>query len=288
MNAPVTPAIVSPVNAVGESPSAPTQTPVVEKHSLKVNGQVREVTLAELKQLASKASGSEERFNKASEIEKQSKELRDAFSSKDVKKLAASLGMAVGDVRAMLEDSLVPLIEEELLSPDERERQAKDRRLKEYEDRDLSEKEKREKAQHAREVQQMREQFDSDLASSLDKHGYANDPFIGGQVAQYLMSSLQEGYEISCDEATEIVVEKYQSDLLKQLSKFTPEQLKKHLPKDLHKALRESDVKSVKDAESIFTTSSKGVTTDKSTKPTEPKLSIKQAFEQLRLQNRKK
>lgn len=258
MNLPVTPAPTSPggVEAPVNNDVAKSSSPAaLEKYEVKINGQVKSLTLQELKLAASKAEGAEKRFQEASEMQKQHQALKEALSSRDVRKLASHLGVDVKEARAMMEDSLIPLHLEESMTPEEKAQYEKDKRLKEYEERDLSEKEKREKEKASKEAAEYRQQFEGELYTELKKVGMLQDPYFGIQVSQYMLGAVQQGYDIEVSEAVAFVKNKFQEDTIKVIKDMGIEGLKKYLPKDLLKQLREADVKAVKETESAFTTS---------------------------------
>lgn len=271
----------------GTSSALPQVTPQqAERYEIKVAGQTKSLTLAELKQMASKSEGAEQKFQKASELEKQNKALHDAFKSKDVRKLAATLGVDVKEARELMMDSLVPLELEDAMSPEEKTQYERDKKLKEYEDRDLTEKEKRDKERQDKELVKHREQFDNDMYAALESVGMLRDPYFGTQVAQVMLNALSDDVDISASEAVEIVKDRFESDTKNLFGKMSLDDIKKYLPADLLKKLRESDVKAIKDVQSKFTSTQVGETKKDSSSGKKEQIKMSQYFRNIR-ENRK-
>ena len=266
---------VKPGSAIGstgtQNPPINQNSPSEERYKIKVNNQEREYSLTELKTLAAKAEGADERFRSASEIEKKAKAILDAPKGKVLAKTLMEQGYTKQEIRQILEEELTPFVEEDMMSPEELERKQERARLKDYEDREKSEKdtkersarEERESADLSRELTRLNDEF----LSAIEKVDLPRDPFLGKMVAQYMISAEKNGYSLSVEQAAEMVSEQYAKNTQHVLKSMSVEKLKQVLGKDTLSKLRESDVQAVKNAESPFTKQAKQAAVKQDTKP---------------------
>lgn len=266
--------VSSTEQATASSPKTEPTTPKVEeKFKIKVNNQERELSLAELKNLASKAAGADEKFQKAAQVEKKAKELLDSVKGKQLAKVLQSEGMTKAEIRQYLEDQLVPFVEEDLLSPEERQKRELENELKRYKEEEDSKKKEELTKRQQEELQRELVKLEEEFGQALNQVDLPRDPYLGKQISQVMLGAEKNGYEISALEAAEIVKEQYLRNTRETLGKFEINKLKEYLGKDILSKLREDDVKAVKDAERPFTKQTKtpAVKQD-SEKPSDKKL----------------
>lgn len=252
-DAPVTaaPASVAPTSTEN-APAKPAVPAVEQKEKIKVNKQEREYTLAELKNLASKAAAADERFMSASQMEKKANEVLEGLKGKKLVATLEKAGYSKQDIRQILEQELTPFVEEDMMSPEERERAAKDRKLAEYEEEKAAREREQMSAKERQELDRELSKLNNEFLSALEKSSLPRDPFLGKMVAQQLIGAEQNGYEMSVDEAVEIVHSQFEQNTQSLLSSMSIDKLKQFLGKDTLSKLRDADVQQVRDAERPF------------------------------------
>lgn len=235
------------------SPVNPPIPEAEQRHKIKINNQERELSTTELKALASKAGGAEEKFQKASQLEKKASAILESVKGKQLTQTLLKEGYSKQDIRSMLEAELTPFIEEELMSPEQREKKELSERLKRFEEQDQAAKNAELTAKEQAQLNAEMARLNDEFLGALEKVNLPRNPFLGKMVAQMMLGAEKNGYSMSAHEAAQLVNESFQKDVGHMFSNMDINKIKQFLGKDTLSKLRADDVKAVQDAESPFT-----------------------------------
>ncbi len=216
--------------------------PPPPKLSLKVDGQVIEVTQEEAIRYAQMGLGSQKRFAEAARKEKDAQLLLDTLTKDpDFKKRAQVLEQSfiaqAGDqsrgkrlYHDFLATNLAAMLEENALSEDELASRERNRALEEKERR-LHEKEQEFSKQiEEQEVKRFREEIDRDLPQAAKRVGLPEDPATLQRILTQAIAYEDAGVEITLDQVAQEV--KIQRELAGRdhVSKLSPEDFETKYP----------------------------------------------------------
>jgi hypothetical protein len=223
-----------------------------QKQKVRINGKDKEFTLAEMRKLASLAEASTEKFQSASQKEKEAQELKKAFESGDVRSALRKMGKQPQEIKKIMEDALLLELEEEALDPKDRElRDLK----KEKEERLAREKEietEKEAAKKSEDTKRLQSAMEAELVEALQGAALPKGVTITKHVVQLMLDAAAKGVELSAKDAATIAKKDLMEDVSKLLPALGVDGLKKLLGADLLKALRDDGVKEVKTQDTPF------------------------------------
>lgn len=160
--------------------------------TVKVNGEEREVSIADALQAVSKAEGADAKMREAAKQRKQAEQalasiIADPLGS--IEQIATMRGVSREKAREAVEKALLDRFEYESLDPQKRaeldQRREMERKARAFEEHQKRQAAERERAAHQQTVQTMQEQ----MTTALDRAGIANDPHAFSRAAT-IMSGL--------------------------------------------------------------------------------------------------
>lgn len=202
-----------------------------ETYTVRVDGEDLEVTLDELKKGFGRMSSATRRYQEAAEAKREAESAKreiqgfvQRLKSGDRQTVVGLLERIGVDVTKFAQEHLSEYLAD-LDRPEhergmrqlEREREAWRREQEEAQSRATE-------AQIEREAQQHRQRYEQETRSALEKHGLPANPAVMSRVAGALAQALERGYELSVEDAVEMVAEETQS-LLRKLDPSAAERL---------------------------------------------------------------
>lgn len=223
-----------------------------QKFKLKVNGKEKELTTAELKRLASISDAATERFQMASQKEKEAQEIKGALASKDPVAALKKMGMDSKEIKAVLENKLLEMIEEENLDPKDKELRDLKKRIAEQEEAEKRKKEEEELSTKQKELLRKQEEIESGIVDALTEAKLPKNPVILRQVIETMLGMSKKGVEISPKDAVKLVQKGFEEELTDLLPQLGMDFIKKVLGAKGLAALREESVAEVKKSSEPF------------------------------------
>jgi len=226
-----------------------------EMHKLKINGKEREMSISELKRLASISAASDEKFKSAKTIEADANKLREAITSKNpakIKELMLSQGYNANEVKQLLEDALLPYYQDENLTPEQRRlKELEEYKAKQDEQEGLTKKEQEELARK-QEVAKFEQRLENELVNALEKADMPRNPVLAKWTAQIMHAYEQQGVTIDAEDAAQMVKKEFTKNVTDMLSGMDASKLKAFLGEGTLKKLRQDDVNSIRTTETPF------------------------------------
>jgi len=204
--APAAPADVAPAEskAAGEAKAAPKpETPAERKYRLKVNGQEREFSEAEVLKRAQMAEAAQEKFQKAAHLEK----LEQALQKGDRRTVQKLLGDEKFHNFAV--EYLSERLEEEELSPKERELRQRERQLQEHEERVRTEQQERQAAAMQQLEDHFAKKFDTEFTSAMKQMKLPPTPKAVARMAELMKQNLEMGLDLPATSIAQLVKDEF-------------------------------------------------------------------------------
>lgn len=206
--------------------------------SVKVNGQDKKVSVAKMMQDYQLAEASNNRFQKASEIEKQHKSLMDSLKS-DPAKVLKDMGL---DPLEFSQRQLEEFIKSQEMTPEQKEL-AELRRFKEQQDLTRQEQQQLQEQQaFEAQVEIHRQEYSTKIVESMDKHSLPRDPAVVSMVADYLYNASEKGIDLPVEVAARLVKEDLTNNVKALLGQMNGDALFGMLGEDLARKIREYDL----------------------------------------------
>lgn len=250
---PVAPAQAANNGALGEIPNkAPVANAEPELHEVKINGQIRKMTLEQLRAEASLGGASRERFDAAARKEKEITDFAMGMSKDPIGSLLKA-GFTPAQVREKFESWYMEnVIAPETMTAEQKQaaewkRKAEAWEAKEKEEEDTKQNQAKEKFDN-----EVREQMQQQLISCIEKSGLPKTRFVLNRMAYWTQQNIRNKFD-----APEEVIIKQVRDEMREVSgaavadrKADPEKLVEFLieqhGEDLIKAIRKYDLKRLK------------------------------------------
>lgn len=221
------------------------------KRKVKINGVEREMSAEEAFKKAMLGEAANEKFTKASEIEKAQEAFKQKLMKNPVKALM-ELGIDREQARELAERDLIDFIKEDQMDPALKEKMRLEKELEEYKSKEQKAKEEQQqKAEQERLVKEI-QAVDEELGSAFAQSNLPAVPLFMKWAAQLIYSYAQNNVDIPAKVAIKEVENYVFSEFAPALAKMDVPTLRNILGKDNLKRLREEDVKAVKQAESPF------------------------------------
>jgi hypothetical protein len=222
------------------------------KEKLKINGQERELTQAELRKLAGLSAASDEKFKGAKQLQNEALELKKAFESKDPVAAMKKLGMDSKEIKATLENKLLELLEDEQLDPKDRELRDLKRKIAEQEAAEKAKKDDEEKSKATLAREKAYQELESGVVDALKEAKMPKSALTLKAVAQHMLEAHRNGVELSPKDAVKLAQEQFHSEIAELLPQLGMDFIKKVLGAKGLAALREESVAEVKRAAEPF------------------------------------
>lgn len=223
-----------------------------QKFKLKVNGKEKELSTSELKRLASLSDAATEKFQSASQKEKEAQELKKAFESKDPVAALKRMGMDSKEIKAVLENKLLEMIEEENLDPKDKELRDLKKRIAEQEEAEKRKKEEEETSTRQKELLKKQQEIETGIVEALSEAKLPKSPVILRQVIEQMLGMSKNGVEISPKDAVKLVQKGFEEELTELLPQLGMDFIKKVLGAKGLASLREESVAEVKKSSEPF------------------------------------
>lgn len=259
----------APAISASQDSSAPAQNQqptASEKVKVKVNGRETEVDLATLTRDYQKYSAADERFRKASELEKKYGKyagIEEKLSKKDLSWLEEELGEDF--LRQYSEDYLLKWMEYNQLPEEAKENRKLKKELEDREKRLKDIEESRKSEELKRYEQQATQEIDESLAKVLSK--YKNPtPMLAEKIARTMLAHLDaKGERMDTEQAYNRGLKYLQTSATEALSILPPEEAVKLIPKELQQHILRRSVDEVTSKD--YRRKSQGSEADKAEQP---------------------
>jgi hypothetical protein len=214
----------------------------------KINGKDVSVGEDELIRHYQKERAAEERFQKASQIEKNAQALIEAIRQDPAKVLKdPRLGV---DMRAFAMKVLSEQVEEEILDPKDREARDLKARLADYEEREARDRQSREEKEHAerheRVVNERKVHFQQTFEKAMELSPLTRDPETAAaavrEMALHYRLAKSNGYEPTPEELAESVNGKSMKGYHSVASQLSGDELLSFLGDSIIKKIRQADL----------------------------------------------
>lgn len=256
-----TPAAPAAANDNGSAPEGASAAandnaaPPEPRHRVKVGGEERELTIAELAKLAEKGHGAEAKFREAAQLRKQMEAIVERLPTDTIGALEQLIGdkskaarqvmaqlLRDPQARAEVEAYLVETYEYEA-KPDaerrkideERDLREKARRAEEYEEAE------RERA-HAAAVEQTQQTFVKQFGDALTSVGLTSSPHTLARMAHHVERAIDAKERVTLAELAQRVRDEHRADVTAHVSALDVEALADLLGEEKLAALRKRDV----------------------------------------------
>jgi len=209
-----------------------------------------------------KAAASTKRFQEAAKLRKEAEELKEQMLKNPFSALSGKMDKR--QLREMTEQWLLEQLDEDQLSPEQkrlRELEAKEKSWQEEkEDRERKEAEKQLQEESSKAAQKYEKEFVSALEARDLPKSYATIK----KMAYHVRNAAQQGYDLTVDEAADLVQEELQNDIKDLVGKLDAEQLIRVFGKDIADKIRKHDVAKIKNPKSSSSKSEPKSTGNKS------------------------
>jgi len=239
-----------------EKPAEPVEEPKSEElkegevYKINIDGEEQELTLDQLKNLASKSGGAEERFR---ELNHYKNELYDYMSNfkenfkKDPAKMLESLDI---DPTKVSQDHLYKQLEYDAMTEEQKKNfdlSRENTRLKQEQEEEKKQLEEKEDTVMANEL---RNQYYGEFAEALEKSNLPKTPTIVSKMASKKIAGMHRGVDLSADQLVKLVEKDLISDFKTIGSDLQADKFKDIFGDGLFKKVREFQASSVKDPKS--------------------------------------
>jgi hypothetical protein len=194
----------------------------VRKFKLKINGGEREYDEKSVIALAQKGAASDEKFQKASEMQKTSAELAKLWET-DPERAMKELGKK--DPIEFAKAILAREIKKMSLSPEQLELEDAREKLKVYENEKATKAEQARAESEKQATQFFIQQYDKEIPTELAKVGLPVNEDTVRYTAEVMLANLEKGWELPYELVMATVKEKYQGQLKNFFSKSDPSKL---------------------------------------------------------------
>lgn len=238
----------APEQQTPASEGVTTQNAQEQRYKHVVDGKEVEFTLDQLKNAAGQERSSQERFRKASELQKRYEPLAKAIENKDFDYLAKNLSEK--EFRKFAESYLLDKIEYEELPEQEKEYRQKLKRLEELEARDkereLKDKESQEEARRSHFKAKAIAEIDDDIAKVLN--GKKASPWLVAEIASEMIANLEakDQARIPAEVAYKRAQHSFKNKVRQAMSDMTLDEAKDYLPEGFYDKVRKHFVNEVK------------------------------------------
>lgn len=194
----------------------------VRKFKLKINGGEREYDEKSVIALAQKGAASDEKFQKASEMQKTSAELAKLWET-DPERAMKELGKK--DPIEFAKAILAREIKKMSLSPEQLELEDAREKLKAYESEKATKAEQARAESEKQATQFFIKQYDTEIPTELQKVGLPVNEDTVRYTAEVMLANLEKGWELPYELVMATVKEKYQGQLKNFFTKADPQKL---------------------------------------------------------------
>lgn len=202
-----------------------------KKYKIVTDGVEEEVTEKELIAMAQKGKSSDKRFQEASQIKKEAKQLLEMVRNPEQLEELLSDPAIWGDQRKVVEFAqkvLAKQMENEQKSPDVLRAEKAEKELQMIRDQQKRDNEEREKAEYESFVNTQAAQLETQITEAIESSGMPKSPFVLKRVAQVLQSALQQDKQISPKQAMSIARREMEKDL-KEFFEVAPDEVMESL-----------------------------------------------------------
>lgn len=235
---------VADAPAAGSEETAPAEakpeTPAEKKYRLKVNGQEREFSEAEVLKRAQIAEAAQERFQKAAHLEK----LEQAIQQGDRRAIQKLLGDERFHEFAV--DYFNERLEEEEMTPKERELKARERQLMEREERIKMEQEERQAAMMQQLEDHYAQKFDVEFSAAMKAQKLPPTPKAVARMAELMKQNLEMGLELPATSIAQLVKEELTTTVKSIMDGLDDESLAALLGEQVEEKLRKRSMAKLK------------------------------------------
>lgn len=208
---------------------------------IKINGQVRQVTVKEALKLAEKGEGADQKFQRAAQIEREAQQLS-RLAKENPEEFLRKWGI---DPDEYSQARLAKLLEEQMLTPEQKEL----RDLKKY--REESEKEKQDRLAREKQDKEQSEfkaadqQYRNEVFQAWQTSGLPAHPSFGVEIAKEMIRANAQGHPLTAQQAAARVKEDWIANTGSILDQMDAEGIFQALPKAVHEKLRSYYVRQV-------------------------------------------
>lgn len=200
-----------------------------------------------------KARAANKRFEEAAKIRKEAEAKTSQAEQfyqmlKDPKMLRKVLSdPSIGvDVKKFAEEIVWEHIQDSQLTPEQREQREKEKRLKEYEDRETATKAEAEAKEKAASLARFEQSYESKILEALEIQGVPKKPEAVARMAQYLLKTVEDGYDLTPSELAAQVRSDYTDEIKSLFSDVEGDQLLALLGDAVAEKIRKADMKRLK------------------------------------------
>lgn len=223
-----------------------------KKYKIVTDGIEEEVTEKELIAMAQKGKSSDKRFQEASQIKKEAKQLLEMVKNPEQLEELLADPAIWGDQRKVVEFAqkvLAKQLENEQKSPELLRAEKAEKELQAHRDQQKKEQEEREKADYENFVNTQAAQMETQIVEAIESSGMPKSPFVLKRVAQVLQSALQQDKQISPKQAMSIARREMEKDL-KEFFEVAPDEVMESLINaEKIRALRNRQLSKIKAAQ---------------------------------------
>lgn len=246
------------------------ETPAEKRYRLKVNGQEREFSEAEVLKRAQLAEAAQEKFQKAAHLEK----LEAAIQKGDRKAIQKLLGDERFHNFAV--DYFTERLAEEEMTPKERELKRREQQLMEREESVKREAEER----NAKAMQQLEnhyaQKFDQEFASAMKQQNLPPTPKAVARMAELMRQNLEMGLELPASSIAQLVKEELTTTVKSLMDGLDDDALAALLGEQVEEKLRKRSMSKLKSPTGANRASAQ--TQERSQKSKQPERMTKEQF----------
>lgn len=221
-------------NGQVKTDGAPATTQAPQYFDVKVNGQVRKMTLEQLMAKASLADASYERFQQAAQKEKNFQQWKEKAKQDALSALMdPELGLTKDQIRQKFEAWYKQeFIDPETLSPEQRRAQELEREIKQYKEREKQIQEQQQQQEMQRLDQETRVRIQKTIFEALESGKLPKTRFTAARLAHYMKLNNKAGYNAPMDVLIQQVADERNTLIKEQADSADGETLYNMLGKD--------------------------------------------------------
>lgn len=218
-----------------------------DKYTIKVDGQVLELSKEEMVKYAQLGKAGQARMEEAARIKQEAQQLVDMLRKDPAAVLADPFILGSEDkVIELAQKILSKKLEDEQKSPEAKEKERLERELEDLRRKVKEDEEKRQADEYERMIQQQEAQLEEQITEALDSSGLPKSPFVLKRLADVMLAAAENDKDISPKQALNIVKREMQKDVREYIEALQEDALEEFISAEKVKKLRQRQLAKLK------------------------------------------
>lgn len=218
-----------------------------DKFTIKVDGQVLELSKDEMVKYAQLGKAGQARMEEAARIKTEAMQLVKMLRDNPEAVLADPYVLGSEEkVIELAQKILSKKMEDEQKSPEAREKERLEKELEELRQKVKQDEEQRQAAEYERMVQQQEAQLEEQITEALETSGLPKSPFVLKRLADVMIAAAENEKDISPKQALNIVKREMQKDIREYIDALQEDALEEFISAEKVKKLRNRQIAKLK------------------------------------------